>query len=342
MSALVEAVDTTVEGDGGPSVDVDLAVVGAGPVGLYAAYCSGFRGLRTAVVDALPEVGGQVAAMYPEKPIYDIAGYPAVKGRELVTRLIEQAAAYEPQYVLGAPALDLQHEPEGSMVITTGHGRRVRTRAVVVAGGIGSFTPRPLPAARAYEGRGLEYFVPRLADLAGRDAVIVGGGDSAFDWALALEPIARSITLVHRRATFRAHAGTVAAVKASSGIEIITHAQVVGAHGDDWLDSVTISHAPSGQDRELKCQALVAALGFIADLGPLERWGLQVVDRHIMVDTTMATGVPGVYAAGDITGYEGKVRIISVGFGEAATAVNNAVAVLDPEADVFPGHSSEL
>src|SRR5690606_1650080 len=161
-------------GDGPDPLDVDLTVVGAGPVGLFAAYCSGFRGLRTAVVDALPEPGGQVAAMYPEKAIFDIAGFPDVKGRELVDRLVEQAARYEPRYVLGSPAQGLERQEDGSLVVVTRAGRRIRTRAVVVAGGIGSFTPRALPAGREYEGRGLEYFVPRPAALADQDVVVVG------------------------------------------------------------------------------------------------------------------------------------------------------------------------
>ncbi|MCU1432681.1 MAG: ferredoxin--NADP reductase [Actinotalea sp.] len=331
---------------GGPAslaadLAVDLAVVGGGPVGLYAAYCSGFRGLSTAVVDALPEPGGQVAALYPEKLIYDIAGYPEVRGRELVSRLVEQADRYAPHYVLGSPAVDLEHQPDGTMVVVTGAGTRVAARAVVVAGGIGSFTPRPLPAARAFQGRGLAYFVPRLADLADMDVVIVGGGDSAFDWALALESIARSVTLVHRRSSFRAHAGTVSAVVGSSNVAIITDAQVVQARGDGWLEAVTVEHAPSGESYDLPCQALVAALGFVADLGPLEAWGVSIVDRHVVVDSRMRTTVPGVYAAGDITEYPGKVRIIAVGFGEAATAVNNAAAALDPDSGIFPGHSSE-
>lgn len=320
---------------------VDLAVVGAGPAGLYAAYCSGFRGLSCAVIDALPEAGGQVAAMYPEKLIYDIAGMPAVRGRDLVNSLLDQAARYNPQYVLGSAAVALERVSDGTLAVTTASGHRVAARSVVITGGIGSFTPRPLPAGRAHEGRGLVYFVPSLQEMADRDVVIVGGGDSACDWALSLEPIARSVTLVHRRAAFRAHAASVNALLASS-VTVLTDGQVTAISGEEWIESVTVTTTPSRETHELKCQAVVAALGFTADLGPLEDWGLQIVDRHVVVDTKMATGVPGVYAAGDITDYAGKVRLISVGFGEAATAVNNAAAALDPDAGIFPGHSSEL
>jgi thioredoxin reductase (NADPH) len=265
---------------------------------------------------------------------------PAVRGRDLVAGLVEQAARYSPNYLLGSAASSLVHEPDGRILLTTEDGTAVRTRAVVITGGIGSFTPRPLPAGRAHEGKGLVYFVPSLQEMADRDVVIVGGGDSACDWALSLEPLARSVTLVHRRAAFRAHAGSVDALRASS-VEVITDAQVTEIRGEDWVESVTITDKGKSSS-ERKCQAVVAALGFTADLGPIEQWGLRIAERHITVDTTMETGVPGVYAAGDITDYPGKVRLISVGFGEAATAVNNAAAMLDPEAGIFPGHSSEL
>src|SRR4051812_20209014 len=278
--------------------------------------------------------------MYPEKLIYDIAGIPAVRGRDLVAGLLEQANKYSPTYLLGSAATSLVHEPDGRLLLTTENGTTVRTRAVVITGGIGSFSPRPLPAGRAHEGKGLVYFVPSLQEMADRDVVIVGGGDSACDWALSLESIARSVTLVHRRAAFRAHAASVDALHASS-VDVITDAQVTEIRGDDWVDSVVITHK-SREQQERKSQAVVAALGFTADLGPIEQWGLRVQDRQILVDSTMSTGVPGVYAAGDITDSPGKVRLISVGFGEAATAVNNAAAALDPEAGIFPGHSTEL
>jgi thioredoxin reductase len=320
-------------------IEADLTVVGAGPAGLYATYYSGFRGLRTVVVDALPEAGGQVSAMYPEKLLYDVAGFLAVRGRELVDTLKAQADRYGPTWMLGSCANDLVRTEDGRWLLTMADGRQVLTGAVVVTGGIGSFTPRPLPAGRHHEGRGLVYFVPSLAEMADLDVVVVGGGDSALDWALTLEPLARSVTLVHRRAGFRGHAGTLASVRASS-VEVITEAQVTAITGADWVESVTVTGARCVQER--KCQAVVAALGFTADLGAFESWGMKVVDRHLAVDTTMATNLPAVFAAGDIADYPGKVRLISVGFGEAATAVNNAAALLDPTASVFPGHSSEI
>jgi thioredoxin reductase len=320
-------------------VDVDVLVVGAGPSGLYAAYYAGFRGLSTAVVDALPEAGGQITALYPEKMIFDIAGFPSVKGKDLVENLVAQAAPFTPRYLLGEQAVSYAQR-DGVVVIGTASGATIEAKAVIVTGGIGTFNPRPLPGGAAWEGRGLEYIVPTYLPYAGKDVVVVGGGDSAVDWALGLEGVARSVTLVHRREEFRAHAHSVKLLKDSS-IAVITPVQPVAINGGADLESLTVRDVKSKASRDLPCQAIVAALGFTADISPLEAWGLDVQERHIVVDTTMATNLPRVFAAGDITEYPGKVRLISVGFGEAATAVNNAATVIDPEATVFPGHSTE-
>jgi thioredoxin reductase len=325
----------------GVDLEVDLLVVGAGPVGLFAAYYAGFRDLSVAVVDSLPEVGGQIAAMYPEKAIRDVAGFPSVLGRELVAALAAQAAPFSPQYLLGEQARTLDYAADGSALVGTDRGRTVRAGAVVITGGIGTFTPRPLPAADGFEGRGLRYFVREPAELAGRDVVVVGGGDSALDWAATLEPLARSVTLVHRRKAFRAHEKTVRQVLASR-VEVLTGAQVTAVHSaaDGSLAAVDVS-GEGGEVLRRPAQELVAALGFTVDLGPLLDWQLEVVDRHLAVDTRMATNRPRVYAAGDIATYPGKVRLIAVGFGEAATAVNNAATVLDSDAPLFPGHSTD-
>jgi thioredoxin reductase (NADPH) len=211
---------------------------------------------------------------------------------------------------------------------------------MIITGGIGTFAPRPLPGADAFEGKGLRYFVPRLDELAGKDVLIVGGGDSAFDWALALEPLATSVTLVHRRDAFRAHAHTVEQVHRSS-VEIVTHTEVERIIGDGHVEAVELRNNVTDERTSLRVDEIVAALGFVADLGPLTRWGLDLDKRRIVTDTTMATSVPRVYAAGDIVTYPGKVPLISVGFGEAAIAVNNAAAAIDPTLRVFPGHSTE-
>jgi thioredoxin reductase (NADPH) len=317
--------------------ETDMLIVGAGPTGLFAAYYAGFRGHRVAVVDSLPELGGQITAMYPEKMILDVAGFPAVKGRDLVEGLVEQAATASPAYFLDRTASSLMHEDDG-VTVGLDDGTEIRAGAVLVTAGIGKFSPRPLPAGEGWLGRGLEFFVPSFAPYAGKDVVIVGGGDSAFDWALHLEPVAASVTLVHRREAFRAHERTVQQVR-DSRVEIVTRAEVSRLNGNGTLESVEIT--VDGQSVTKPAQAVVAALGFIADLGPLQQWGLEVAKRHIVVDAAMRTNLPRVFAAGDITEYSGKVRLIAVGFGEAATAVNNATVAIDPTAKVFPGHSSE-
>ncbi|MEU6857373.1 NAD(P)/FAD-dependent oxidoreductase [Glycomyces sp. NPDC046736] len=323
---------------------VDLAIVGAGPTGLFAAYYAGFRGLSTAVIDALPEAGGQITAMYPEKQILDVAGFPSIKGRDLVDNLLRQAAPFSPDYLLGRQARRLDYEdgePVLELVSTAGpeDARRLRAKAVIITGGLGSFAPRPLPAAADFHGAGIVYFVPELAAHAGQDVVIVGGGDSAFDWALALHGIARSTVIVHRREKFRAHASTVDRVR-GLGVPILVNAQVTAIHGTERVTGVQLAVKDEGP-RLLPADAIVAALGFTADLGPLGEWGLDLDHRCIAVDSTLATNLLRIYAAGDIATYPGKVRLIATGFGEAATAVNNAAVAIDPDAKLFPGHSSE-
>ena len=319
------------------AVEADILIVGAGPTGLYAAYYAGFRGHRVAVVDSLPELGGQITAMYPEKQILDVAGFASVKGRDLVEGLVHQAATAEPTYLLDRTASTLVQDHDG-VTVGLDDGTSIRAGAVIITAGIGKFSPRQLPAQGDWLGRGLEFFVPSFAPYAGKDVVIVGGGDSAFDWAVHLEPMAASVTLVHRRDAFRAHERTVQQVRDSS-VEIITKAEVSAINGDTGVESVDIT--VDGITTTRPAQAIVAALGFIADLGPMQQWGIEVLKRHIVVDSSMQTNLPRVFAAGDITEYPGKVRLIAVGFGEAATAVNNATVAIDPSAKIFPGHSSE-
>jgi thioredoxin reductase len=321
--------------------EVDVLIVGAGPVGLFAAYYSGFRGLSVGVVDSLPELGGQITAMYPEKDILDVAGFPVVKGKELVDGLVQQAATADPTYLLGRTAQTLTPaEDEGVVRIGLDDGATVVAKAVIITAGIGKFTPRPLPAAADWTGDEIAFFVPSFAQYAGKDVVIVGGGDSAFDWAVALEPVAASVTLIHRREGFRAHQATVDKVLASS-VTVMTNSNVVRLLGDDGLEAIEVEDVKAKTSTVVKTQALVAALGFVADLGPIQSWGLEVQKRHIVVDSSTRTNLPRVFAAGDITEYPGKVRLIAVGFGEAATAVNNAAVAINPAAHLFPGHSSE-
>ncbi|MBP2364331.1 thioredoxin reductase (NADPH) [Pseudonocardia parietis] len=347
MTGSVSSTSTSSPGtpDARGDVEADVLIVGAGPAGLFATYCAGFRGLSVTLIDNLPEPGGQVAALYPEKLIYDVAGLPAVRGRDLVDGLLQQAAAFSPLHLFGEQACDATRVPARRnggperWSVRTDRGRTIDCGAVVITGGIGRFTPRPLAAAADWEGRGFAYHVPRLDEHAGKDVVIAGGGDSAVDWALALTPVARSVTLVHRRARFRAHEASVEQLRRTE-CTIVTDAQVFSAEGDDRLRRIVLEHS-GGTRSEIGVDSLIAALGFTADLSPLESWGVEIVDRRIVVGTTMRTRQPGIYAAGDIARFPGKVRLIAVGFGEAALAVNNAAVHLDPSLSLAPGHSTD-
>ncbi len=319
---------------------LDMLIVGAGPAGLYAAYYAGFRGMAVGVMDSLPELGGQVSALYPEKLIFDVAGLPAIKGQSLVEALAQQAATANPTYYLGQRAEHLTPGEEHVTVVTH-RGEAVQAKTVLITGGMGVFSPKAMAAGDGYERHGLYYFVPHLDDLAGLDVLIVGGGDSALDWATSLEPLCRSVTLVHRRDAFRAHAATVSQVRSSS-VRVLTPYEVAKVYGGDTVEAVDVfDNRDHGVMEHLEVQAIVAALGFTADLGPFTTWGLEQRKRHIVVDSAMRTSVPRVFAAGDIVDYEGKVKLIAVGFGEAATAVNNAAVIIDPSAHLFPGHSTD-
>ncbi|MFD1538962.1 NAD(P)/FAD-dependent oxidoreductase [Nonomuraea guangzhouensis] len=314
--------------------DTELLIVGAGPAGLFAGFYAGMRGLSVTLLDSLPHLGGQVAALYPDKKIYDIAGFPAVTGRELTERLVEQAHTAHPDIVLGEQAAHLEKDAD-AVTVTTSTGRRIRAGALLITAGIGSFTPKPLPALDGFRGRGVHYLVEPPQSYAGRDVVIVGGGDSAVDWATTLVEHARSVTLVHRRRRFRAHARSLERLSGSPA-DVLVDCEVTAVHGDDELEGVTLT--ATGYRR---ADILIPALGHTASLGPLTDWGLTLRDRQVEVGTDMATSLDRVYAAGDITAYPGKVRLIATGFGEAATAVNNIAVRLRPGEELFPGHSTE-
>ena len=330
------------------SIDTDVLIIGAGPSGLFASYYAGLRGLSVVLLDSLAEAGGQLMALYPDKPIYDVAGHPEITGSALVASLITQAELAGPTWVLGEQSVELFSElstaetHDGQRrrhVVITDTGRRISADGVVIAGGVGSFRPRRLATADAYVDRGVNYTVRDIASYRDVDVVIVGGGDSAVDWANMLCPVARSVTLIHRRKSLAAHHMSVKQLHESNA-RVMLNSEVVAAHGHEWLEAVSVRNGAVHE--AIKTQALIPALGHIANLGPLLAWGLAVEGRQIVVDSSMATNLPGVYAIGDVTTYPGKVRIMAVGFGEAATAINNLAAELDPSQPVFPGHSTEL
>ncbi len=316
----------------------DVLIIGAGPAGLYGAYYAGFRGMSVAIMDSLEEPGGQITAMYPEKAIFDVGGFPSIKGKDLIESLLNQAKPSNPKFFLNQTATDLVINPDKSITISS-ETETINAKAVIITGGIGKFTPRPLPAADGWSGKGLVHFVPKLDEHKDKDVVIVGGGDSAFDWANELFPIAKSITLIHRRDKFRAHQATVDQVS-KLGVNLVTESEVTQVIGTDKIEKIEYKNSKTNETKTINCQTLVAALGFTANIGPLANWGLNLEARKIVVDSGMHTNIERIFAAGDISTYPGKVALISVGFGEAATAVNNAAVAINPEAHLFPGHSS--
>lgn len=324
----------------------DLTIVGGGPTGLFAAFYAGMRGVSTRIVDSAPELGGQLTALYPEKYIYDVGGIPRILARDLAHQLIEQAMQFRPDVVLDEEIVELERAGRGFRLV----GRRGRypTATVVVAAGKGSLTPRPLeaPGYRELLNRGVYHAVRDAEAMRGKRILIVGGGDSAVDWALALKAQAAQLTLVHRRDVFRAHERSVElllAAQAAGEVEILTFHEVKEIHGNSRVERVTIrDNRVEGSERTLEVDVVLAMLGFKPDLGPIEGWGLEMDGGRIRVKTTMETSIPGVFAAGDGVGYEGKLDLIATGFGEAAIAVNHAVHYLDPKTRVTPGHSSHL
>lgn len=318
---------------------VDIGIVGAGPAGLYAAVFAGFRGMAALVIDALPVAGGQVAALFAEKDIYDVAAIPRIRGRDLVDALMRQAANFDTPFLLGTTLTTVEDVADG-LELTTSDGLVVTCRALVIAGGLGHFRPRELPGGERFLGRGLSYHVEDPADYRGSSVVIFGGGDSAVDWALAVAPYARETHLVHRRRSFRAHAHSVEQL-APAGVRLHLERRLGKINGYDEIEAVDLI-TPDGRPAEsIETDRVVGALGFRSDLGPILDWGMRIDAHRIVVDSTMATSRPRVFAVGDIATYPGKVRLLSVGFGEAATAINNAAPLVDPELAVAPGHSSD-
>lgn len=319
---------------------VDLAIVGAGPTGLFAAYAAGFRGLHVALADVYENPGGQVAALYPNKAIYDIPGHPSISGAELVENLVAQASQYSPVMLLGRQVQRLgANTVDRRWRLSLTGDSEVLAQTVLLAGGVGGINVRPLPVGHEWQGRGVSYTVTDPAQYAGLRVVVVGGGDSALDWALELVEHAAHVMVIHRRRAFRAHPGSVAAAR-SHGVELLTECEVVEALGDTSLTGLVVRDR-AGVHHEIDTTAVIGALGLVTDLGPLAEWGLELHEHKVRVDSRMMTNLEGVFAAGDLAWYQGKVALMSTGFGEAATAVNNAAVLIDPEADLAPGHSTD-
>lgn len=325
----------------------DITIIGAGPTGLFGAFYAGMRQMKTKIIEALPEMGGQLAVLYPEKFIYDVPGFPKILAKDLVKGLIEQAMQWAPTVCLEERVQTLHFGEAGEdefMVLRT-DGDVHYTRTLLIAAGIGAFYPNKLrnETIEEFEGRGIYYFVKDKAPLLNKRVLVVGGGDSAVDWALNLKDWASDVTLVHRRDRFRAHEASVVELL-NSPVDVKLYYEVDRVHGDGQVEGVTIFNNQTGEKEYLEVDYVLMNLGFKADLGPIKEWGLQREKRYLVVDERQQTDYTGVFAAGDVCVQPDvePLNLIATGFAQAAVAVNYAKQHTDPKARVFPGHSSEM
>jgi ferredoxin/flavodoxin---NADP+ reductase len=325
----------------------DITIIGGGPTGLFAAFYAGIRGLSTRIIDSLPELGGQLTALYPEKYIFDVGGFPRILAKDLARDLIAQGTQFDPEVVLDEEVRTLERNGEGVMLLGCRGGQLYGTRALVIAGGKGAFEPRKLdvPGYDEFLGKGVYYAVKDPSVYRGKRVLIVGGGDSALDWALALKDVASRLLLAHRRDEFRGHEQSVSRLmeaEAAGEVELLLFSEVAEILGSETVEAAVVFDNRSDERTTLEVDHILTFLGFKPDLGPMKDWGLDVQKNRIRVSQLMQTNLQGVFAAGDVVEYDGKLDLIATGFSEAAIAVNNAARYLDPSARVNPGHSTHL
>ena len=324
----------------------DITILGAGPTGLFALFYAGMRGVSAQIIDALSEPGGQLTALYPEKYIFDVAGFPRVLAKDLVAGQLEQAKQFGFPMHFDQRVVSLE-EDGGTFTLVT-ETDRFPTRAIVIAAGIGAFSPRrlPQPCAEPWYGKGIHDRVLDPERFRGKQVLIIGGGDSAFDWAHQLLDRASSVTLAHRSDRFRAHAATVEEIRAActeGRAKMLTFHELHEITGNgDHLSGVVLKDIKAKTTVAIDCDAILPMLGFVSDLGTIGEWGLNLEKDEIVVNSTMETGRIGIWAAGDITTYPGKLKLIATGYSEAAIAVNQAVHWIYPDKKVNPGHSSHM
>jgi ferredoxin/flavodoxin---NADP+ reductase len=321
----------------------DITIIGGGPTGLFTAFYGGMRKASVKIIESLPQLGGQLSTLYPEKYIYDVAGFPKVKAQDLVSNLKEQMSKFETTICLEQAVESVEKQGDGCFKLSTDKEIHY-SRTIIITAGNGAFQPRRLDFGNAsqYEGNNLHYFVDNMEKFRAKKVAICGGGDSAVDWALMLEPIAEKVYLIHRRDKFRAHEHSVEDLHNSS-VELKTPYVPAEIVGDETRIHQLILEKVRGDEKEiLDIDELIVNFGFVSSLGPIKDWGLEIEKNSIVVNSRMETNVEGIYAAGDISTYDGKVKLIASGFGEAPTAVNNAKAYMDPKARVQPMHSTSM
>ena len=330
----------------------DITVIGAGPVGLITAFWAGMREASARVIDSLPELGGQLTTLYPEKWIFDVPGFPRILAKDLVEDIRKQSIEqFDVPVHLETTADRVEYEPDPEdpekqiLRLVTDQGDFL-SRTIVIAGGHGAFEPKKLPDydMTPWEGKGAYYLVGEKSEFAGKRVVIVGGGDSACDWVINLMDTAEEVTLVHRREGFRAHEVTVGEIekaREAGQVQVRTPWQIKNVEGNGRIEKVTIFHSEDEEQvEELEADAVLLQLGFKTALGPLKEWPLEIEKGAIVVDPVMKTSMEAVWAAGDITTFDGKLKLIATGFGEAAIAVAQAVHHIRPEMKIQPKYST--
>ncbi|UJL45166.1 NAD(P)/FAD-dependent oxidoreductase [Virgibacillus sp. NKC19-16] len=321
----------------------DVTIIGAGPAGLFTAFYGGMRQASVKIIESLPHTGGQLTALYPEKDIYDIAGFPKVGAQELVDNLEEQANLFDPTIVLEQAIDKVERLEDDTFKLTSNTEEIHYTKTIIITAGNGAFQPRRLNVGDCdqFEGVNLHYHVKDMNQYRGKNVALLGGGDSAVDWALMLEPIAEKVTLIHRRDKFRAHEHSVEKLM-SSNVDILTPFTPKDIVTSDKIDQLILEEVKGDREIELEVDSVLCNYGFISTLGPIKDWGLEIEKNSIVVNTKMETNIPGIYAAGDICTYDGKVKLIATGFGEGPTAINNAKQYIDPKARIQPKHSTAM
>ena len=316
-------------------IETDILIIGAGPTGLFAVFEAGLLKLKCHIIDALPQPGGQLTELYPKKPIFDIPGYPEVLAGDLVDNLMEEIKQFQPGFTLGETAETIDKQEDGTFIVTTNKGTKHHASAIAIAGGLGSFEPRKpiIEDLEFYEKKGVKYFIKNPEKFRDKKVVIAGGGDSALDWSIFLSDIASEVTLVHRRNEFRGALDSVDKVqelKNLGKIKLITPGEVVGLHGDEHLNAVTIQEGASS--RTIDCDYLIPLFGLSPKLGAIANWGLEIEKNAIKVNNALdyQTNIPGIYAIGDVNIYPGKLKLILCGFHEATLMCQSVYQMLNP------------
>ncbi|QHZ46005.1 NAD(P)/FAD-dependent oxidoreductase [Bacillus sp. NSP9.1] len=321
----------------------DITIIGGGPVGLFASFYGGMRNSSVKIIESLPQLGGQLSTLYPEKYIYDVAGFPKIRAKDLIKSLKEQMGQFNPKICLQQTVKDLDIKEDGTIKLTTDIEEHL-TRTVIITAGIGAFNARKieLEGAEKYENKNIHYFIDDVEKFRNKKVMICGGGDSAIDWALMLEPIAEKVILVHRREKFRAHEHSVTQLHSSNVTLKTPYVPVELVGNDNRINKVILEGGIVGTEEAIEVDEIIINYGFVSSLGSIKNWGLEIEKNSIVVNSKMETNIPGVYAAGDICTFDGKVKLIATGLGEAPTAVNNAKSYLDPKAKVQPLHSTSV